>query len=279
MIDDPVLIVRPQPSLFDIVLVAIGPVILAGAPNLFVGSQLLVAQGFVAGCVLGAIAWLWPRIMAPVLLVLSVPALAYSLILTLYSGGMPNWLVSLWGSAVFLVGAIGVLRWQSARRRPVRHIAIQAGWVISLAAVFLLYFVILWPPQGKAILMHLPIVNQVVPSQVQLGSGGVWAACWATPRVTVTEALDNAQYLLKSDGWTVVDTSSSPQGMLISAQRGAYSLEVLYDPEASTHYCSTSADSGSYTAAYIRRGQAKQFTGFERDRWCGLAIRCITGGN
>src|SRR4030065_1166787 len=85
-----VLIARSRPSLFDIFLVAIGPVILAGAPNIFIGSQLLVAQGFVAGCALGAIAWRWPRIMGPVLLVLSIPALAYSLVLTLYTLGMPN---------------------------------------------------------------------------------------------------------------------------------------------------------------------------------------------
>ncbi len=279
MIDDSVPIARPRPSLFDIVLVAIGPVILAGAPNMFIGSQLLVAQGFVAGCALGAIAWRWPRIMGPVLLVLSVPALAYSLFLTLYSGGMPNWLVSLWGSAAFLIGGVGVLRWHSAARRPMRHIATQASWVGSLAAVFLFYFVILWPPQGKAILIRLPIMKQAVAPQVQLGAGGVWAACWTTPRVSDSEVLDSTKNLLESDGWTIVDTASSPQGILISAQRGAFSLEVLYDPEASSHYCSTGADTGSYMAAYVRRAQARQFTDFDRDRWCGLAIMCITSGN
>ena len=149
--------------------------------------------------------------MGPVLLVLSIPALAYSLILALYSGGMPNWLVSLWGSVAFLVGAVGVLRWRSAARRPMRHIAIQAGWVGSLAAVFLLYFVILWPPQGKAILISLPIMKQAVAPQVQLGAGGVWAACWTTPQVTVPEALESAKNLLESDGWTIVDTASTPK--------------------------------------------------------------------
>ena len=279
MIDDSVLIARPRPSPFDIVLVAIGPVILAGAPNMFIGSQLLVAQGFVAGCALGAIAWRWPRIMGPVLLVLSIPALAYSLILTIYSGGMPNWQVSLWGSVAFLVGGVGVLRWHSAARRPMRHIAIQAGWVGSLAAVFLLYSVILWPPQGKAILISLPIMKQAVAPQVQLGAGGIWAACWTTPRVTVPEALESAKNLLESDGWTIVDTALSPQGILLSAQRGAYSLEVIYNPEASSHYCSTGADTGAYIAAYVRRAQARQFPEFDFDRWCGLAITCLTGGN
>ncbi len=273
------LIARPRPSLFDIVLVVVGPVIFAAAPYIFMGEQLYLVQAIVAGCVLGAIAWLWPRIMGPGLLILSVPALAYSLILTLYSGGMPNWLVSLWGSAAFLVGGVGVLRWQSAARQPMRHIAIQAGWVGALAAAFLLYFVILWPPQGKTILIRLPIMKQAVAPPVQLGAGGVWAACWNTPQVTVAEALDSAENLLESDGWTMVDTASSPQGLLISAQREAYSLEVLYDPEATSHYCSTGGDTGAYLAAYVRRAQARQFTEFDRDRWCGLAISCITSGN
>jgi hypothetical protein len=95
MNDDSVLIDRPRPSPIDIVLVAIGPVILAAGLNMPIGSPWLVAQGFVAGCALGAIAWWWPRIMGPVLLVLSIPALAYSLILTIYTGGMLYTLVSL----------------------------------------------------------------------------------------------------------------------------------------------------------------------------------------
>lgn len=276
MIDDSVLIARPRPSPFDIVLVIIGPVILAAGFNMLIGSPRLVAQGFVAGCALGAIAWLWPRIMGSVLLVLSIPALAYSLILTLYSGGFPNWLVSLWGSVAFLVGGVGVLRWRSATRRPMKHIAIQAGLVGSLAAIFLLYFVILWPPQGKAILLNLPIMKQAVAPQVQLGAGGVWATCWTTPRVTVPEALESINNLLESDGWTIVDTALSPQGILLSAQRGAYSLEVIYNPEASSHYCSTGADTGAYYAAYVRRAQARQFPEFDYDRWCGLAILCIS---
>jgi hypothetical protein len=279
MIDDSVLIARRRPSPFDIVLVAIGPVILAAGIYMPIGSQLILAQGFVAGCILGAMAWQWPRIMGPVLLVLSIPALAYSLFLTLYTGGFPYTLVLLWGSLAFLIGGVGVLRWRSAVRRPMRHIAIQAGWVGSLAVLFLLYYLILWPPQGKAILISLPIMKGAVAPQVQIGAGGIWAACWTTPQVTVTEALENAKNLLESDGWTIVDTALSPQGVLLSAQRGAYSLEVLYNPEASSHYCSTGAATGAYFAAYVRRAQASQFPEFDFDRWCGLAILCITGGN
>ncbi len=135
MKDDFVLIARPNP--FDILLVVIGPVILAAAPYIFFGEQLYLVQGFVVGCILAVLAWRWPRIMGIVLLVLSTLALAYSLILVLYSGGMPNWLVSLWGSVAFLVGAVGVLRWRSAAQRPMRHIAVQAGWVGSLACSIL----------------------------------------------------------------------------------------------------------------------------------------------
>jgi hypothetical protein len=61
MIDDSVLIARRRPSPFDIVLVAIGPVILAAGIYMPIGSQLILAQGFVAGCILGAMAWQWPR--------------------------------------------------------------------------------------------------------------------------------------------------------------------------------------------------------------------------
>jgi hypothetical protein len=279
MNDDPVLIHKPRPSPFDIVLLAIGPVILASGEYMLTGSPWLVAEGFVAGCALGAIAWRWPRIMGPVLLVLSIPALVYSLFLTLYTGGFPNWLVSLWGSVAFLVGGVGVLRWRSAALQPMRHIAIQAGLVGSLAAIFLLYFVILWPPQGKAILINLPIMKQAGAPQVQLGGRGVWATCWSTPRVTVREALESTKNLLESDGWTIVDTALSPQGILLSAQRGAYSLEVIYNPEASSHYCSTGANTGAYLAAYVRRAQARKFPGYDFERWCGLAIECITGGN
>jgi hypothetical protein len=97
--------------------------------------------------------------------------------------------------------------------------------------------------------------------------------------VTVPEALESAKNLLESDGWTIVDTALSPQGILLSAQRGAYSLEVIYNPEASSHYCSTGADTGAYIAAYVRRAQARKFPEFDFDRWCGLAILCLTGGN
>jgi hypothetical protein len=203
--------------------------------------------------------------MGPVLLVLSIPALAYSLVVTLYTLGMPNWLFSLWGSVAFLVGGVGVLRWRSAARRPKRHIAIQAGWVGSLAAVFLLYFVILWPPQGKAILISLPIMKQGDTPYVQAEAGGIWAAYWTTPRVTVPEALESAKFLLESDGWTIVDTALYPRGIpLVSAQRGAYSLEVIYDPEASTPYFDPAT--GAYIAAYVRRAQARQFPEFDLNR-------------
>jgi hypothetical protein len=143
---------RPRPALFDILLVVIGPVIFARREYMSIGSPLFLAQGFVIGCILGAAAWWWPRLMGPVLLVLSIPALAYSLFLTLYTGGMPVTLVLLWGTLAFLIGGVGVLRWPSAARRPMRHSAIQAGWVGSIAVVFLLYIVILWPPQSKRFL-------------------------------------------------------------------------------------------------------------------------------
>lgn len=205
MSDGTVLIARQRPSPFDIFLVAIGPVILAAGDYLFI--RLPWPLGFVAGCALAAMAWQWPRIMGPVLIVLSIPALAYSIMLTIYTLGMPIMLVFLWGSVAFLIGAVGVMRRQSAARKPARHIAIQAGLVGSLAAVFLLYVAILWPPQAKAILISLPIMKHAISPQVQIAGGGGWSACWFTPQVTVPEALESATNLLERDGWMIVDSA------------------------------------------------------------------------
>ena len=86
----------------------------------------------------------------------------------------------------------------------------QAGLVGSLAAIFLLYFVIMWPPRGKAILLSLPIMQQAVAQQVQAEAGGNWAAYWTTPRVTIPEALESVKGSLESDGWTIVDSALDP---------------------------------------------------------------------
>jgi hypothetical protein len=261
MSDASVLKARPRPALFDIFLVVLGPVILAVGEYMFIGSSSFLVPAFVIGCIIGAAAWWWPRLMGPVMLVLSIPALAYSLFLTLYTGGMPYTLVLLWGTLAFLIGGVGVFRWRSAARRPMRHIGIQASLVGSIAVVFLLYIVILWPPQGKTILINLPIVKQATAPQVRLEARGFWSACWAPERVSVPEVLENTKNLLETDDWTIVDTAlNNPDfPLMISAQRGAYSLEVLYDTDPSTHYCSTGTESGAFMAAYVRRGQARHF--------------------
>ena len=261
MIDDNVVIAKQRPSPFDIFLVVIGPVILAaGYYMVFIRLPWVLVLGFVAGCALGAMAWQWPRIMGPVLIVLSIPALAYYLFLAYYTLGMPVFLVFLWGSVAFLVGGVGVMRRHSAARRPTRHIAIQAGLVGSLAAVFLLYVAVLWPPQAKAVLYSLPIMKHAISPHDRLAAGGGWSACWFTPQVTVPEALESATNLLERDGWTIVDSALySENDYLISAQRGAYSLLVIYDPDASDRYCSTSDETTSaYMQAIVRRAQARQ---------------------
>jgi hypothetical protein len=257
MNDDSARVAQPRPRPFDIALVIIGPTILAAGIVPFNGSPGLAALGFVAGCALGVIAWRWPRVAGPGLLVLSVPGIAYGLVFALYTLGMPPALVSLWGSAAFLVGGVGVLRRRSAARRPMRHFFVQAGLVGSLAVIFLLYFVFLWPPQGRAILLSLPTVKQqVVAPRIRAEAGGVWAAYWATPQVTLPKALESVQAPLESDGWTVVDSSLWGRGSsLISAQRGAYSLEVVYVPDAPATYWPT----GAYMAAYVRRAPARLF--------------------
>ena len=166
-----------KPHSFDLALVVIGPTLFGAGFGMFKGSPWYAVLGFVVGCLLAGAAWQWPKVAGLVILVLSIPALFYSLIFTLYTLGMPQALVSLWGSAAFLVGGIGLLRGRSATRRPWRHI-----FIVSLAAVFLLYFVILWPPQGRAILLSLPILEQGDPPQVTADAGGIWAASWSAPR-------------------------------------------------------------------------------------------------
>jgi hypothetical protein len=52
-----------------------------------------------------------------------------------------------------------------------RHFSVQGGLVGSLAAAFLLYFVLMWPPQGKAILLNLPGVEV----DVRLPAPSSWA--------------------------------------------------------------------------------------------------------
>ena len=66
--------------------------------------------------------------------------------------------------------------------------------------------------------------------------------------------------MLEADGWMIVDTALCPRSIpLISAQRGTYSLEVIYDPEAQVPYGST----GAYMATYVRRARARQFPNFD----------------
>lgn len=256
MDDDLAHATQPRPRSIDIALVIIGPTMLAAGIVPFNGSPGLAALGFVAGCALGVMAWRWPRVAGPGLLVLSAPGTAYGLVFALYTLGMPPALVSLWGSAAFLVGGVGVLRRRSAAQRPGRHLIVQAGLAGSLAASFLLYFVLLWPPHGRAVLLSLPIIEPAVEPRVHTEAGGVWAAYWSTPRVTIPEALESVKRQLESDGWTIMDSSLRGQGSpLISARRGAYSLGVDYVPDAPATYWST----GAYMAAYVRRAPARLF--------------------
>jgi len=230
--------------------VVIGPTLFAAGFGMFKGSPWFAVLGFVTGCVLGAVAWRWPKVAGLVIVVLSIPGMFYSLVFTLYTLGMPQALVLLWGSSAFLTGGMGILRRRSTTRRPWRHI-----FIASLAAIFLLYFVIMWPPQGKEILLGLPILEQGDPPQVTTDAGGIWAASWSAPQVTIPEALENIKLLLEADGWTIVDaTFFGPGTVLISAQRGAYSLEVIYEPEPPGSYWPD-----AYMAAYVRKGQARQF--------------------
>lgn len=258
MNDDSIVETQPRPRPFDLALVVIGlTMFFAGfaASYIIKGSLWNVALGFVVGCALAAAAWWWPKFAGPVILVLSIPALFYGLFFMLYTLGMPYALIMLWGSTAFLVGGVGILRQRSTARRPRRHI-----FIVSLATAFLLYFVIIWPPQGRAILLSLPIVDQVNAPQVQADAGGIWAASWSAPRVSIPEALESVKSLLESEGWTIIDmTFFGPGTVLISAQRGPYSLEVIYEPEPPSDLFGSK---GAYMAAYVRRAEARTFDDF-----------------
>jgi hypothetical protein len=250
MNDNSALTAQPRPHPFDLALVVIGSTLFGAGFGMFKGSPWFVVLGFLVGCALAAVTWWQPKFAGLVILILSILGMLYSLVFTLYTLAMPQALVSLWGSAAILTGGIGVLRQRSAVRRPWRHI-----FIVSLAAVFFLYFIIVWPPQGKAILLSLPIMEQGDPPQVQAEAGGIWAAYWSAPRVTIPEAFERIKPLLESDSWTIVDTTFfGPGTVLISAQRGAYSLEVIYEPEPPGSYWPD-----AYMAAYVRKGQARQF--------------------
>jgi hypothetical protein len=234
---------------------------------MFRSSSWFAVLGFVVGCAFAAAAWWQPRFAGWMIVVLSIPAMVYGLGFTLYTLAMPQALAMLWGSAAFLVGGIGILRRRSAARRQWGHI-----FIVILAAVFLIYCGILWPPQGRAILLDLPILDREDPPPVQAEAGGIWAASWGAPQVTIPEALERITSLLESDGWTIVDTMFFGPGMvLISAQRGAYSLEVIYEPEPPDLHWSK----GAYMAAYVRRAKARQFdeTGIESYTAPAVAVR------
>jgi hypothetical protein len=170
-----VIAAQPRPQLVDLILVVAGSTMLSAGYSMLSLSWRPLILGFLGGCALGVLAWRWPKAAGPGLIVLSIPGLLFGLFLTIYTFGMPHALVSLWGSVVFLIGAIGVLRWRSATRQPKKHAIVQAGVAGSLAGIFLLYFLILWPAQGKAILLELPIVEQADAPQVRIEGGGNWA--------------------------------------------------------------------------------------------------------
>jgi len=78
------------------------------------------------------------------------------------------------------------------------------------------------------------------------------------------EALESVKGPLEADGWTIVDSALYPRGIpLVSAQRGAYSFDVIYDPETTSPYMSTAAYTDAYMAAYVRRAKARQFPDFK----------------
>jgi hypothetical protein len=70
----------------------------------------------------------------------------------------------------------------------------------------------------------------------------------------------------EADGWTIVDSALDPAGglALISAQREAYSLVVMYDPGNPSPYWSKGTYTGAYMKASVRRARAPQFPEFER---------------
>lgn len=219
--------------------------------------------GFLGGCALAVLAWRWPKAAGPGLIVLSIPGLLFSLFLTIYTFGMPHALVSLWGAVVFLIGAVGVLRWRSVTRQPKKHAIVQAGVAGSLAGIFLLYFVILWPPQGRSILLDLPIFKEADAPQVQIEDGGNWAGYWSMPREALSEVLMRVEGSLESDGWTIVDSGRDPAAgiILISAQRGAYSLVVVYDPYNISPYPGKGRYSDAYMTVKVRRGPEQRLSG------------------
>jgi hypothetical protein len=133
----------------------------------------------------------------------------------------------------------------------------------ALAAIFLLYFVIMWPPRGKAILLSLPILQAAVGPYVQVEPGGNWTAYWDTARVTIPEAIKSIKSPLETDGWRMLDSVLDPAGgvALVSAQRGAYSLVVMYDPKNPSPYSSTGPETGALMAASVRRAPARRFPG------------------
>lgn len=72
--------------------------------------------------------------------------------------------------------------------------------------------------------------------------------------MTIPEALETVKRSLEPDGWTIVDSSLRGNGIpLISAQRGAYSLVVTYNPDQR----SFGGEAATYMAVYVRKAPAQ----------------------
>ena len=85
MNDNSSLSTQLKPHPFDLALVVIGPTLFGAVLGMFNGSSWSSVLGFVTGCALAATAWWRPKLAGLVIVVLSVPAVFYGLVFTLYN--------------------------------------------------------------------------------------------------------------------------------------------------------------------------------------------------
>jgi hypothetical protein len=197
---------------------------------------------------LGVAAWAWAwRVAARIVFAASLLVALACAAMAAYMMAVPTSLVAVSGSAAVVAGSLG-LSFRGSLPDPGRFLIGSVAVVASIAAVSLLFCALVWPPQGKRILLGLPLLAHM-RCDINTEPGGIWSAYWGVPHVAPSAAVGSIKSALAKDGWTITSNSPDPSTVVDAAREGWF-VEVLYEPDAPKDYWST----GAYMAAYVRRG-------------------------
>lgn len=243
-----------HPHTLDLALLAVGSALTGLGIDMFSGAFLLASIGLAVGCASALAAWIWSRRVAPVLILVAVAVVASAILYAFYTLLSAQSLVAAWGAFSYVVGTSGVTLTRKRDADRARRVTFEALMLGVVGALMLTYFLAAWPLEGRTMLLDLSMAKQANVHDARPEAGGIWSAYWGTSRVPSRAAVENIETQLAADGWSFV-SANSDTSPIVSAQRGDYSLEVLYDPDANHRYWPT----GATMSAYVRRGPARRF--------------------